>query len=352
MNQTSEILDVADAVTASGRTAEPCIQRAAEPLTFVSVNESVLDTVMQSGWRYWSLVTVLSAVLLNAIVCFTLQVRTGLWVTNFNRPVVWGVYEATFVFWIGISHSGTMLSAILRLAQTDWRRAIYRAAEAMTVISLMTAACCIFAHLGRVWLAHWVLPYKNGTGVWPNFRSPLVWDAAAISTYLTGSSIFLFVGMIPDVAILRDRSQGWRRRLYRVLALGWRGTMHQWKTLDRACILFAALIIPVFVSVHSIVSWDFAMTTMPGWHATIFAPYFVIGAILSGISAVVTLSWCIRRGFGLDHLITPQPFAVRLDRLRAELLRGVDRGRVARPVQPAHSGARETVPCGVDVGDQ
>jgi molybdopterin-containing oxidoreductase family membrane subunit len=277
-------------------------------LDFARVNQSVLDTLYHTTWRFWLLVGVLSVVLANGVYAFSQQVRTGLWITNFNRPVVWGVYEGTFVFWIGISHSGTMLSAILRLTQADWRRAIYRAAEAMTVFSLVTAACCIFAHLGRVWLAHWVMPFAHPTGVWPNFRSPLIWDAAAISTYLTGSSIFLFVGMIPDIAILRDRASGWRRGLYRVLALGWRGTMHQWKTLDRACILFAALIIPVFVSVHSIVSWDFAMTTMPGWHATLFAPYFVVGAILSGISGVVTLSWCIRTGFKLQHLITPRHF--------------------------------------------
>ena len=219
----------------------------------------------------------------------------GVGVTGLNRPVMWGVYIVNFVFWIGISHAGIMISAILRLTQAEWRRPVTRAAEVLTVFSLIAALLAApIVHEGRPWRAFlptpWILPWDFSRGVWPNFRSPFLWDPTAISTYLTASSLFVAVALLPDLAVIRDRSRGIRRVIYSFLCLGWRGSPRQWKLQAVAGILLSALVLPVFVSVHSIVSWDFAVQIGPeGWHSTIFAPYFVIGAIHSGVAAVATL---------------------------------------------------------------
>jgi len=201
-----------------------------------------------------------------------------------------------------------MVSAILRLSQANWRRPILRAAEAMTVFSISVAGLFPLIHLGRNWVFFYMIPYPNQRGLWPNFRSALLWDVTAITTYIIGSSLFLYLGMLPDLALARDRSAGWRRDLYAVLAMGWRGTAHEWAVYHKASTLMAALIIPVAVSVHSIVAWDFAVTVVPGWHSTIFPPYFVIGAILSGVAAVITLMIIIRRAFRLEEYLTPLHF--------------------------------------------
>jgi molybdopterin-containing oxidoreductase family membrane subunit len=209
------------------------------------------------------------------------------------------------VFWVGIAHSGTLISAILFLFRTRWRTPVYRAAETMTGFAVLTAGLFPLIHLGRSWFFYWLLPYPNERGLQPNFRSPLVWDAFAVGTYFIVSWVFLLMGLIPDVAAARDAAIGWRRTFYRLLSLGWQGTGEQWRHFSTAYLLLAGLATPLVISVHSVVSWDFAMTQLPGWHSTIFAPYFVAGAIFSGCALVLTLLIPLRRLMGLEEAITP-----------------------------------------------
>ncbi|MBX6341723.1 MAG: polysulfide reductase NrfD, partial [Thermomicrobiaceae bacterium] len=209
----------------------------------------------------------------------------------------------------GISHAGVMISAILRLTQAEWRRPVTRAAEVMTIFSLMTAMTFPFMHTGRPWRTlYWVFPYDFWRGIWPDPRSALVMDPSAVFTYLTGSILFLYVTMIPDCGLLRDRTTGWRKRLYSVLSLGWRGTERQWMIQTISGFLLAALMLSIFVSVHSIVSWDFAFSLDPVWHTSVWAPYFVIGAVHSGVSAVITLMALMRWMFKFDKYIRPEHF--------------------------------------------
>ena len=238
------------------------------------------------------------------------MINKGLGVTGLSRPVFWGLFITTFVFWVGISHAGIMISAILRLTQAEWRRPVTRAAELLTVFSLLTALVFPLIHAGRPWrIAYWIMPYDFGRGIYPNIRSPLIMDPVAIGTYLTGSTLFLYVALLPDLANLRDRTMGWRNSLYTVLALGWRGNPRQWKMQTVGGILLSALMLPIFVSVHSIVSWDFAVVpAVEGWHSTIFAPYFVIGAVHSGVSAVVTMMALMRWLWKWDDFIRPEHF--------------------------------------------
>ncbi|HXY54784.1 MAG TPA: NrfD/PsrC family molybdoenzyme membrane anchor subunit [Nitrospirota bacterium] len=272
------------------------------------LNDEMLSSMCTPTWRWYGLAFFLGAVVAWGLSAFAYQVMTDMSVTGLDRPVMWGIYIANFVFWVGLSHSGTMVSAILRLSQANWRRPILRAAEAMTVFSITIAGLFPVIHLGRNWAVYYFIPYPNQRGLWPNFRSPLLWDATAITTYIIGSSLFLYLGMLPDLAVVRDRSTGWRQKLYAVLAMGWRGTAREWVVFRKASTLMAALIIPVAVSVHSIVAWDFAVTVIPGWHSTIFPPYFVIGAITSGVAAVITLMIIIRRIFHLEEYLTPLHF--------------------------------------------
>ena len=236
--------------------------------------------------------------------CWTQQIERGMIVTNLHNPIGWGAYITDFVFWVGIAHSGTLISAILLLFRARFRTAVYRLAEAMTVIAVATAGLFPILHLGRPWFAYWLFPYPNQRGLWVNFKSPLLWDVFAVSTYFTVSATFLFVGMIPDLAVLRDRTRGLRSRIYGMLALGWRGGDGEWHPYQRAYLFFAALATPLVISVHSVVSWDFAMSILPGWHSTIFAPYFVAGAIFSGVAMVITLLIPLRRVLGLTALVT------------------------------------------------
>lgn len=260
----------------------------------------------------WWLPTVigLGIVVLIGFVIIGFMVNRGLGVTGLSRPVYWGLFITTFVFWVGISHAGIMISAILRLTQAEWRRPVTRAAELLTVFSLMTALIFPLIHAGRPWrIAYWILPYDFARGIWPNIRSPLIMDPVAISTYLTGSTLFLYVALLPDLGNLRDRTVGWQKTMYTVLALGWRGNPRQWKLQTVGGILLSALMLPIFVSVHSIVSWDFAITpAVEGWHSTIFAPYFVIGAVHSGVSAVVTMMALMRWLWKWDDFIRPEHF--------------------------------------------
>ncbi|HKP84977.1 MAG TPA: NrfD/PsrC family molybdoenzyme membrane anchor subunit, partial [Blastocatellia bacterium] len=202
----------------------------------------------------------------------------------------------------------TLISAILRVTGAEWRRPVTRCAEAITVFALMVGAMFPIIHLGRPWLFYWLAPYPNGRGLWPNFRSPLIWDFFAINTYLLGSLIYLYLPLIPDLALIRDRSRGLRRRIYSALSLGWRGTQLQWHRLEKIVAAMAVIIIPVAVSVHTIVSWDFAMTIQPMWHSTIFGPYFVAGAIFSGIAALIVAMAIIRKAFRLEHYLRPEHF--------------------------------------------
>jgi Ni/Fe-hydrogenase subunit HybB-like protein len=233
------------------------------------------------------------------------QIYEGLGAAGYHPPVMWGVYVITFVFWIGIGHAGTLISAILYLFRAGFRTSIYRCAEVMTVFAVTTAALFIFVHLGRVWKFFWLIPYPNWRLIWPQFKSPLVWDLFAILTYLTVSTTFLYVGCIPDIAVLRDRETNRARKaIYGFLSLGWRNTDFEWRHFTRAYLFLAAFSTPLVLSVHSVVSFDFAMSLVPGWHATIFPPYFVAGAIFSGLGMVLTIAIPLRKYFGLRHYIT------------------------------------------------
>lgn len=274
------------------------------------INTQLLNGALATpGWWKWA-VAGLAIIVLAGFSSFGYMVNRGLGVTGLARPVFWGVFITTFVFWVGISHAGIMISAILRLTQAEWRRPVTRAAELLTVFSLITALTFPIIHAGRPWrIVYWILPYDLSRGVWPNIRSPLVWDPAAIGTYLTGSILFLYVALLPDLGNLRDRTTGIKNAMYTVLSLGWRGNSRQWRLQTTAGILLSALMLPIFVSVHSIVSWDFAVTPgVEGWHSTIFAPYFVIGAVHSGVSAVVTMMALMRWLWKWDNFIRPEHF--------------------------------------------
>jgi Ni/Fe-hydrogenase subunit HybB-like protein len=240
--------------------------------------------------------------------CWGYQIVRGIGVAGIRRPTMWGFYLVNFVFWIGISHAGTLISAILRLTDAGWRKPVTRAAEAITVFALMIGAMFPIIHLGRPWIFFWLFPYPNSRLLWPNFRSPLLWDVTAISTYLSGSVIYLYLPLIPDLAELAQHSTGWRRRLYKLLSLRWTGGDRQWHALERAMKLMAGTILAVAVSVHTVVAWDFAMAVAPMWHSTIYGPYFVAGAIFSGIAALVVAMSVIRRTLHLEEYLLPVHF--------------------------------------------
>ncbi|HTX79656.1 MAG TPA: NrfD/PsrC family molybdoenzyme membrane anchor subunit, partial [Longilinea sp.] len=259
------------------------------------MNRMVIQAMTSTTRRYWIALTILGVLVLVLFLgLWGNQIVTGLGLTSKRRPMFWTLYITTFVFWIGISHAGTFVSAILRVFKAEFRRPFTRAAELMTTFGLAAGALFPLIHMGRVWDFYWMIPYPNQRWLWPNFRSPLVWDFLAITTYLISSTIYLYMPLIPDLAMARDRTTGWRHSLYRVLALGWRGTEAEWHRIKRAMTIFAFAIIPVMFSVHTIVSWDFAVTYVEGWHSTIFGPYFIVGAIFSGVSAVVTILFIIR----------------------------------------------------------
>jgi molybdopterin-containing oxidoreductase family membrane subunit len=272
------------------------------------INEDLLRPLSGTSARYWIVFGCLVAVVAAAIGAFGWQVYHGIGVSGLRRPVFWGFYITNFVFWIGLSHAGTLISAILRLANATWRRPITRCAEVITVFALLIGATFPVVHLGRPWLAFWLFPYPSERGIWPNIRSPLLWDFFAINTYLLGSVTFLLLPMIPDFALIRDRAIGRKKEIYTVLSLGWCGSPRQWHRLEKAMQIMAVAIIPVAVSVHSIVSWDFAMAPVPMWHSTIFAPYFVAGAIFSGIAALIIAMACLRKLLHLEEYLLPIHF--------------------------------------------
>jgi molybdopterin-containing oxidoreductase family membrane subunit len=216
---------------------------------------------------------------------------------------MWALYIVNFVYLIGIGHAGTFISAALRVLKVQWRRPISRAAELLTVFALGTAALFPIIHLGRPWKFYWLLPYPNERQLWPNYRSALVWDLTAILTYLTCSIMFAYISLLPDLAMARDHTVGWRHRVYRALALGWRGTEREWASHEWALNIFCYAIIPVMFSVHTIVSWDFAVAVQPGWHSTIFGPYFVVGALFSGVAAVLLVLIIARKALHMEYFI-------------------------------------------------
>jgi molybdopterin-containing oxidoreductase family membrane subunit len=277
-------------------------------IPYQQVRDDLWRPLAGASKRYTFTLALLSAVALWGFIAWGYQIRVGIGVAGIRRPVFWGVYLVDFVFWIGISHAGTLISAILRLTDADWRKPVTRAAEAITVFALMIGGLFPLVHLGRVWLFYWLFPYPNSRLLWPNFRSPLMWDVTAISTYLTGSVIFLYLPLIPDVAQLAEQATGWRLRIYRWLSLGWTGSDREWHALERAMKLMAGIILAVAVSVHSVVAWDFAMAIAPMWHSTIFAPYFVVGAIFSGLAGLIVALNIIRRTMHLERYLLPHHF--------------------------------------------
>jgi molybdopterin-containing oxidoreductase family membrane subunit len=272
------------------------------------LDNDILAAMRKPSTLYWFALAVCLFVVMIGGALWGYQIVTGMGVAGKNNPVGWAMYITTFVFWVGIAHSGTLISAVLLLFRAKFRSRFNRSAEAMTIFAIMTAGLFPLIHMGRVWFFYFVMPYPNQRQLWSNFRSPLVWDVFAISTYLTISLVFFYVGMIPDFAIVRQRASGIRKWIYGVLSVGWRGTETQWRHYNQLCILLAAFATPLVVSVHSVVSWDFAMAILPGWHTTIFAHYFVAGAIFSGTAMVFTLVIPMRKIFHLERYITLEHF--------------------------------------------
>src|SRR5213083_2988606 len=272
------------------------------------INEDLLRPLRQTSVWFFLLIAILGIIVLAGVGAFAYQVWNGIGVWGLNWPVFWAFDITNFVFWIGISHAGTLISAILRLVNAEWRRPVTRCAEVITVFALMIGAMFPIVHLGRPWLFFWLIPYPSERQIWPNLRSPLAWDFFAISTYLTGSTLFLLLPLIPDFALLRDQMRGWRKRIYAVLALGWQGTTKQWHRLEAAMQIMAIAIVPVAVSVHTIVSFDFSMSSVPMWHSTVFGPYFVAGAIFSGIAALILAMAVLRKVLHLERYLHPVHF--------------------------------------------
>ena len=273
-------------------------------LTRSQIDRTILATLKPAQKGYWAAVGLVFCGVVLGAGSWAYQIFVGIGVGGQNIPVAWGTYLINFVFWVGIAHSGTLISAILHLFRAGWRNPIARAAETMTVFAVCTAGLFPFIHLGRPWQVQYILPIPNQRLLWPDFMSPLVFDVVAISTYLTVSTLFWYTGLLPDLAIVRDRSTGLRHKIFRLLSLGWSGAHTQWLNYSRGYLFFAALATPLVISVHSVVSWDFALGIVPGWHTTIFAPYFVAGAIHSGLAMVLTLTIPMRRIFGYEAIIT------------------------------------------------
>src|SRR4030081_652607 len=276
-------------------------------LTFGSVTDKISAIVLKRktpiGWFVGFAISFALFQLMLLAITNLLFKGIGLW--GVNIPVGWGMDILNFVWWIGIGHAGTLISAILLLLRQKWRTSINRFAEAMTLFAVAQAGVFPVMHLGRPWLMYWLFPYPNTMGIWPQFRSPLMWDVFAVSTYATVSAMFWFVGLIPDFATLRDRARSKPFQIvYGILAMGWRGSARHWHRYEVAYLLLAGLATPLVVSVHTVVSFDFAVAIVPGWHTTIFPPYFVAGAIYSGFAMVLTLAIPTRAFYGLEDFIT------------------------------------------------
>jgi molybdopterin-containing oxidoreductase family membrane subunit len=275
--------------------------------TFGSITDKISAIVLTGRTpRFWYIGFALSFVLVLVLFfCIAALIAVGVGLFGIMIPVAWGFAIVNFVWWIGIGHAGTLISAILLLLRQKWRQSINRFAEAMTLFAVACAGLFPLLHLGRPWYAYWLFPYPSTMGIQPQFRSPLVWDVFAVSTYFTVSLLFWFLGLIPDLATLRDRARGRVPRfLYGMLAMGWRGSAIHWHRYEMAYLLLAGLATPLVVSVHTVVSFDFAVALVPGWHSTIFPPYFVAGAIYSGFAMVLTIAIPLRKLYGLEDFIT------------------------------------------------
>ncbi|MEK7409260.1 MAG: NrfD/PsrC family molybdoenzyme membrane anchor subunit [Acidobacteriota bacterium] len=277
--------------------------------SFASVTDKIGGIVLSRrtprAWMAGFAVSFLLVMILQVAIAYLLARGVGIW--GIGIPVGWGFAIVNFVWWIGIGHAGTLISAILLLMHQEWRTSINRFAEAMTLFAVACAGMFPLLHLGRPWYFYWLFPYPSTMGVWPQFRSPLVWDVFAVSTYATVSFMFWFVGLIPDLASLRDQARHWfPRGIYGMLAMGWRGSAIHWRRYEDAYRLLAGIATPLVVSVHSVVSLDFAVAILPGWHSTIFPPYFVAGAIYSGFAMVLTLAIPLRAVYHLEDFITPR----------------------------------------------
>ena len=275
--------------------------------TFATITDKISSIVLtrptSNGWLVGFGVCFLITMLLLYAIGYLFVRGIGIW--GVNIPIGWGFAIVNFVWWIGIGHAGTLISAILLLLRQPWRNSINRFAEAMTLFAVACAGMFPLLHLGRPWLFYWLFPYPNTMNYWPQFRSPLVWDVFAVSTYFTISLVFWFIGLIPDLATLRDRAANrWAAMIYGILAVGWRGSARHWSRYETAYLLLAGLATPLVLSVHTVVSFDFAISIVPGWHTTIFPPYFVAGAIYSGFAMVLMLAIPIRKIYGLEDFIT------------------------------------------------
>jgi Ni/Fe-hydrogenase subunit HybB-like protein len=275
--------------------------------TFDSVTDTITDVVLARpiglGWLAGLAIGMGLLGLLGVAVTYLFLRGVGIW--GIEVPVAWGFAIINFVWWIGIGHAGTLISAILLLFKQTWRNSINRFAEAMTLFAVACAGMFPLLHMGRPWLGYWMFPYPNSMSVWPQFRSPLVWDVFAVSTYATISAVFWFVGLVPDFATMREEATNpWARKVYGILSLGWRGSARHWTRYEALYILLAGISTPLVLSVHTVVSFDFAIAIVPGWHTTIFPPYFVAGAIYSGFAMVLVLAIPIRKYYGLEEMIT------------------------------------------------
>ncbi len=284
--------------------ARPPLVANQRPLGWISDAVARISEIKTPTW--WWLAFGISFTMM--LVCFAMiayLMSTGVGVWGLGHPVMWGWAIVNFVWWIGIGHAGTLISAILFLLRQRWRTAVNRAAEAMTIFAVMCAGIFPVIHVGRIWLAWWLFPIPNANSIWPQFRSPLMWDVFAVSTYFTVSVLFWYMGLIPDLAVYRDRARTKLRKFfYGLFALGWTGSNRHWSNYEKAYLILAGLSTPLVLSVHSIVSLDFAVSQLPGWHTTIFPPYFVAGAIFSGFGMVLTLLIPIRKLCGLEDIIT------------------------------------------------
>ena len=274
---------------------------------FTTITETVSDIVLEKKTpKAWYVAFAFTASLTGVLfLMIGYLFVTGVGVWGLNNPVSWGWAIVNFVFWVGIGHAGTLISAILFLLRQKWRTSINRFAEAMTIFAVICAGIFPAIHVGRVWVVYWLFPLPNYQAMWPNFRSPLLWDVFAVGTYATVSLLFWYTGMVPDLATLRDRAKGKAQQvIYGILAIGWRGSHRHWHRYEKAYLLLAGLATPLVLSVHSVVSFDFATAQLPGWHTTIFPPYFVAGAVFSGFAMVGTILIPARKWFGLQDIIT------------------------------------------------
>ena len=275
--------------------------------SFATITDKISSIVLTRptglGWIFGFLFAFMLVQVLLFAIGYLFVRGVGIW--GVNIPIRWGFAIVNFVWWIGIGHAGTLISAILLLLRQSWRNSINRFAEAMTLFAVACAGMFPVLHMGRPWLAYWLFPYPNTMNYWPQFRSPLVWDVFAVSTYATTSALFWFVGLIPDLATLRDRATNpLVRKIYALLAMGWRGSARHWSRYETAYLLLAGLATPLVLSVHTVVSFDFSIAIVPGWHTTIFPPYFVAGAIYSGFAMVLVLAIPIRKFYGVSDFIT------------------------------------------------